>query len=185
MPSAARGSLKTFLEKLGYNQKEIAEYLIKHEDEIRSAVNIPDPKSSKAIKDVLSQSKGFYKYADYVKWGGWALTGLGAYLGYQGDRDNGKTVGEALTHNLASLGGSLASYGTTAYAAVLGASPVGWAAAAGIDVSFVATFTFEYLYDNNIFGIQTGLDKAGQKINEWWSSGKEAVSDFFENPGES
>lgn len=41
------------------------------------------------------------------------------------------------------------------------------------------------LYDNNIFGIQDGLDKAGQKVDEWWSSGKEAVSDFFENPGES
>lgn len=80
------------------------------------------------------------------------------------------------THNLASLGGSLAGAGTTAFAVALGASPVGWAAAAGIGISFAATFTFEYLYDNNIFG----LDKAGQKIDEWWSDGKEAVSDFFQ-----
>src|SRR5690625_1404463 len=93
VPSAARGSLKTFLEKLGYNQKDIANYLKKHEKEIRSAVNIPDPKSSKAIKDAFSQSKGFLKYADYVKGAGWAFAGLGFYSGYQDDRANGKTGG--------------------------------------------------------------------------------------------
>src|SRR5690625_3733175 len=185
VPSAARGSLKTFLEKLGYNKKEMAEYLMKSEEEIISAVNIKDPKYSKAIKDAFRQSKEFSKYANYVKGGSWALAGLGFYWGWQDDIDNGKTGGEAFTHNLASLGGSALGAGVTGLAVLVGASPVGWAAAAGIGISFAATFTFEYLYDNNIFGIQDGLDKAGQKIDEWWSDGKEAVGDFFQNPGES
>lgn len=43
VPGTARDSLGTFLEKLGYNQKDIANYLKKHEKEISSAVNIPDP----------------------------------------------------------------------------------------------------------------------------------------------
>src|SRR5699024_3385499 len=142
VPSAARGSLKTFLEKLGYNQKDIANYLKEHEKEIRSAVNIPDPKSSKAIKDAISQSKGFLKYADYVEGAGWVFAGLGFYSGYQDDRANGKTGGGAL------------GYVATGAAVLAGASPVGWAAAAGIGISFAATFTFEYLYDNNKFSIQ-------------------------------
>ncbi|MFD1068247.1 hypothetical protein [Oceanobacillus locisalsi] len=183
--SAARGSLEVFLEKLGYNHKEIANYLMNQDKEIRSAVDILDPKSSHARKHATNQSKAFFKYADYVKSGGWALAGFGAYSGWKEDVANGKTGGEAFTHNLASLGGSLAGTGVTAFAVALGSNPVGWAAAAGIGISFAATFTFEYLYDNNIFGIQTGLDKAGQKIDEWWSDGKEAASGFLQNAGES
>lgn len=185
VPGAARGSLKTFLEKLGYNQKEMAEYLIKHENEIRSAVNIPDPKSSKAINDALRQSKEFFKYADYVKWGGWAFAGLGFYSGFQSDTDSGKTVGEALTHNLAALGGTALGSGFTLGAVALGASPVGWAAVAGIGIGTGLTAAFNYFYDNNTFGIQDELDKAGQKLDEWWSDGKEAVGGFFQNAGES
>src|SRR5699024_5009251 len=185
VPSAARGSLKTFFEKLGYNRKEMADYLRNSDEKIKSVVNKTDSKFLREISKSSSWSDGFFKTANYLKWGGWALTGLGVYVGYQGDRDNGKTVGEALTHNLASLGGSALGAGLTFGAIALGASPVGWAAAAGIGISFAATFTFEYLYDNNIFGVQDGLDKAGQKIDEWWSDGKEAVSDFFQNPGDS
>jgi hypothetical protein len=42
------------------------------------------------------------------------------------------------------------------------------------------------LYDNNKFCIQDKLDTTGQKLDGgWWSDGKEAVGDFFQNPGES
>src|SRR5690625_4191880 len=168
VPSAARGSLKTFFEKLGYNRKEMADYIRNSDEKIKSVVNKADSKFLREISKASSWSDGFFKTANYFKWGGWALTGLGAYVGYQSDRDNGKTVGEALTHNLAGLGGTECGAGVTFGAVALGASRVGWAAAAGIGIGICLTATFDYFYDNNTFGIQDKVDKAGRS---WMSGG--------------
>ena len=182
VPETAKDTIETFLYALGYNKKQIADYLKKSEDAIRVAVDKPDPKASKDIKDTYKQSKELYKYGKYVKGANWLFAGVGLYSGYQSDIDNGKTGGQAVAHNLAGLGGGALgaafTYGATV---LLGASPVGWAAAAGIGISFVATFTFEYLYDNNKFGIQDKIDKVGEtldKVGEAISSGWDAINPF-------
>jgi len=49
VPSAARGSLKTFFEKLGYNRKEMADYLRNSDEKIKSVVNKTDSKFLREI----------------------------------------------------------------------------------------------------------------------------------------
>ncbi|GGK09379.1 hypothetical protein GCM10007063_34820 [Lentibacillus kapialis] len=71
---------------------------------------------------------------------------------------------------------------------MLGSNPVGWAAigiaAAGAAVGVGATMGFNYLYDNNILGIQDGLDWAGQQIDEGFKTVTETATNLAEDAGE-
>ncbi|MFP7170722.1 T7SS effector LXG polymorphic toxin [Terribacillus halophilus] len=105
---------------------------------------------------------------------------MGASFGVGMFEDIGKkdkSFGEAFVHNAASLGvGSLGSIaGTAGTAFLLGSNPAGWAVLGGVAVSAVFAGGFNYLYDNNILGIQDGLDYVGGKIDQAWESTKDAA----------
>src|SRR5690625_7618078 len=103
----------------------------------------------------LKKSGNFYKYAEYLKGAGKVLGGAGYIYGaYDDVKHNGKTVGQAVAHGGASL--------AIAVGVGLAISPAGWALAAGIGASVAC----EFLYDHNGFGIQDGLDQAGEKLSE-------------------
>lgn len=95
--------------------------------------------------------------------------GVGTYMDYT---YTDKTKGEAFTKNAAAggsgaLGMGITSSAVVGTAGVLGAStPIGWAVLGGIAVGTGATWAFNYAYDNNLGGIQDGLDWAGQQIDE-------------------
>ncbi|WP_011065741.1 hypothetical protein [Oceanobacillus iheyensis] len=73
-------------------------------------------------------------------------------------------------------------------AAVIGSNSVGWAAVGVATASTVVgvgiTLGFNYLYDNNLFGIQDGLNWAGQQIDQGLKIVYETTSNFFEDVGE-
>ncbi|WP_461182276.1 hypothetical protein [Virgibacillus kimchii] len=95
--------------------------------------------------------------------------GVGAYIDF---KNTDKTAGEALTKNAAAGGTGLLTTAATSgiiteVAGFFGATtPVGWALAGGLVVGTVATGLFNWAYDNNHLGIQTGLDWAGQQLDK-------------------
>src|SRR5699024_8446552 len=164
---------------------------------------IPGPAGPNSFNMVNSKSERvaspFFKADSSVRTAGKAIgkgfIGLGFGLGMYADiAEKDKTWGEAITHNVVATGigvGSTmgtATVLTTAATAVIGATPVGWAAvgiAAGATVvGVVATNTFNYLYDHNILGFQDGLDWAGQQIDEGFRTVKETATNFAEDVGE-
>ncbi|WP_449354446.1 hypothetical protein ACUL41_15305 [Virgibacillus natechei] len=145
-----------------------------------------------------SVASHFFKADGFVRKAGSAIgkgfIGVGFGIGMANDMFiHDKTVGEATTHNVVAtgigVGATVAAKGAlTAGAVALGATPVGWAAvgiAAGATAVGVGlTVGFNYLYDNNVFGIQSGLDWAGQQIEEGWSTAKETATNFVDDVGE-
>lgn len=128
---------------------------------------------------------------------GWASKALGgtflavsSVAGFFEDKKNGKTVGEAVAHNGASLITGLGSSalfgaaGKAAAGALALSNPVGWGALAGFAVGTAATWTFNYMYDNNKFGFQSGLDKAGKVLSNIGESAWNFGKDTFKKAGQ-
>lgn len=77
--------------------------------------------------------------------------------------NNGKTIGQGITHNLGSLG---AGIGGAAVAIAVAGGPVGWAAVGiGFLGGTIATGMYDLIYDNNFWGIKDFLDNAGSFID--------------------
>ncbi|MBP1971419.1 putative DNA-binding ArsR family transcriptional regulator [Virgibacillus natechei] len=166
-----QGNVPIFLEKLGYDKLKLAERLMESDKIAREVANKSDPKFTREIMETLKKSSHFYKYAEYLKGSGWILGGAGYIYGaYDDVKNNGKTVGQAVAHGGTSL--------AIAVGAGLAISPAGWALAAGIGL----TVAFEFLYDRNVFGLQDGLDKVGDKLSEWGSNVADAVGEAVKNP---
>ncbi|UJW56913.1 LXG domain-containing protein [Bacillus sp. A116_S68] len=112
------------------------------------------------------------------KWGGTALSGVGAAFGFHDDVTNhDKTYGEAFAHNGAVLG---AGFIPAIAVAAVGVTPVGWAAAGVAAAGALAAAGFNYLYQTNWLGIQDGLDAIGRGL-DFMAKG---VWNFARNPGE-
>lgn len=89
--------------------------------------------------------------------GGSVLTVVGGVLGYYDDvYNNDKTPGQAIAHNGASIAVSTGTGAGIGLAA-------GWI---GLGAAAVVGFTFNAAYNNNILGLQDGLDWTGEKIDE-------------------
>ncbi|MFD1335883.1 hypothetical protein ACFQ4N_10015 [Oceanobacillus iheyensis] len=96
---------------------------------------------------------------------------------YTDTLNNDKSVGEAYAHNLSSI---MAGVGATAIASLFVSNPVGWAATGIMAAPVVGTILFEFAYANNSFGIQDGLNWAGQQFDKGW----ETVTDWAGNIGQ-
>lgn len=161
----------------------------------------PGPAGPNSFRMVNSKSatisKPFFKHDGFARKSGRAIgrgfIAFGFGYGMGVDLRNGKTVGEATTHNTVATG---LGWGTTAAAVkglkvgtafLIGANPASWAAvgiaAAGTAIGVGVTMGFNYMYDNNILGIQDGLDWAGQQIDKGWNNLKGWASDAADSVG--
>ncbi|MRX72693.1 hypothetical protein GJU40_11090 [Bacillus lacus] len=144
------------------------------------------------VGNFTSKTSNFItKTGQYVQGAGKALgrtfIAASAAIGFYEDvTEKGKTVGEAVVHNGASVtaglvGGALGTGLVTVAATVFTISnPVGWAVVGSVAVGTLATWGFNYLYDNNVGGLQDGLDAVGRKLDD---AGK-AVGSFVKDAGE-
>ncbi|WP_077596332.1 hypothetical protein [Oceanobacillus kimchii] len=106
------------------------------------------------------------KVAEFGKAAGPAFGTIGFGYGMYTDTiNNDKSVGEAYAHNMASI---MAGVGAGGVATILVTSTVGWGAVAIAAAGVGGVMFFEYLYNNNVLGLQSGLDWAGQKFDEGW-----------------
>lgn len=121
---------------------------------------------------------------EVFKWGSFA------YGWYEDVTKKDKTHGEALTHNGTSLAVGAISSGITTSALtapliVAGVSnPVGWAVLGGMAVGLGVSFGFNYMYDENVLGIQDGLDSLGNKLDDLGSTIKDTYNDAVDKAGE-
>ncbi|MDE5415227.1 hypothetical protein N7Z68_17850, partial [Alkalihalobacillus sp. MEB203] len=131
--------------------------------------------------NVITETGKFVKNAGRSLGGGFIAVSAGFGF-YEDVTEKGKTVGEAIAHNGASvafgIGGS--ALGSVAVVLVLGSNPVGWATVAGVAAGAVATWGFNYVYDNNILGLQGGLDAVGRKLDDIG----ESIGTFTKGAGE-
>ncbi|MFQ8704750.1 MAG: hypothetical protein ACLR9T_01700 [Thomasclavelia sp.] len=122
-----------------------------------------------AGSSIIKFSKGFGLFL------GFASVGLGTWDDVTND---GKTIGQGITHNLGSLG---AGIGGAAAAVAIAGGPVGWAA---IGIGFVgsvfATGVYDLIYDNDFLGLRSFLDEAGSFIDSSIDWCGERLSDIGE-----
>ncbi|MFP7492923.1 LXG domain-containing protein [Terribacillus saccharophilus] len=145
---------------------------------------------SRTAQHQLNQSNKWINTGSKLMKGGAMLGKVGipaisaVYGTYEDMNKNDKTFGEAVAKNAAATGvGTLVTLGTTA----LVSNPGGWAILGGMAVAVGFSHGFNWLYDNNIGGIQDGLDAVGEKIDD---AGKAIVNqaektvDSFKEIGE-
>ena len=191
----AKDGITYFTQQLGVQSKKIGEVL--HELSLRVGIQGPDGPAKFVIPDkTLKETSDNFKntgnaigigskiLGEAFKWGSF---GLGWY---EDVTKNGKTHGEAITHNGASLavgtvmGGATTSILTTALFTAGVSNPVGWAVLGGMAVGTGLSFVFNYLYDENILGIQDGLDAVGKQLDNFGSSIKDTYNDAVDKAGE-
>lgn len=143
------GALAIFAERLGLTMTDVAKYL--------GSQPVP---VTKASEDLLDKAGQILKYGKVV---GRFFTVAGfAYGMYDDGANKGKTIGEALAHNLASLGTGSA---VVIIGGLVVSSPISWGAALVAGAGVGATVAFEYMYHNNIFKLQDKVDWVGQKVD--------------------
>lgn len=141
-----------------------------------------------------SQLKGMGGTVSSIgKIGGTLLTIGGFALGVKMDIDDGKTVGEAVSHNVIStgIGAGTSAFATFLITTVSTTTPIGWVVLGSAAVGTICTMVFESAYEANFCGLQDGLNWVGEKIDdgiEWISDkaeqGKEWMEDRMEELGE-
>lgn len=123
--------------------------------------------------------------ANWGKWGGRALMGIGFGLGMYDDIVNkDKSIGQAVVHNGLSTGLSVGG-GTLAAAVFFGSNPIGWAAlAAGATTFLVGTaisLGFNAAYENNFLGLKDGLDATGAFLDDVGKNVGQAILNSVES----
>gem|GEM_PF-4606207 len=165
---ATPGAIAIFAERLGLTMKDVAKYL---GDE-------PVP-VTKASKELMNKAGQILKYGKVV---GPFFTVAGLSYGMYEDMVlNNKTAGEAVAHNSGSL---LAGAGGAAFVGLFVSNPVGWGAAAIVGVGVGATIGFEYLYQINFGGLQTGVDWVGEQVNNSFDTVNRWANDAADAVGE-
>lgn len=127
------------------------------------------------------------------KIGGTLLTIGGFALGVKTDMNDGKSVGEAVSHNMVStgIGAGTSAAVTVLITSISATTPVGWVVLGSAAVGTAFTMLFESAYEEYFCGLQDGLNWGGGKIDEgieWISDkaeeGKEWIEDRMEDLGE-
>lgn len=172
---ATPGAIAILAERVGLTMKDVAKYL---GDE-------PVP-LTEASKELFDKAGKILKYGKAV---GPAFTTVGFAYGMYDDRVNkGKTVGEATVHNIASLGTGSA---VVLIGGLVVSNPISWGAALVMGAGVGATVAFEYMYYNNLFGLQDKIDWVGQQVdwvgeqvnngfdtvNRWVNAAEDAVGE--------
>lgn len=125
---------------------------------------------------ILKYGKNVTSFGKFL---GYGFMAAGFGLGIYNDIANqNKTVGQAISHNVVSTGvGYLSGVGGAVAVGLLVSNPGGWAILGGMAVGTIVSVGFDYLYDNNVLGIQDGLDWAGNKIDDGISWAGDRVKD--------
>ncbi|MFV8828648.1 T7SS effector LXG polymorphic toxin [Alkalihalobacterium sp. APHAB7] len=127
--------------------------------------------------NVITETGKFVKNAGRSLGGGFIAVSAGFGF-YEDVTEKGKTVGEAIAHNgastLAGLAGGAA--GATVVTLLAVSNPVGWAVVGSVAIGAAATWIFNGMYDNNVFGLQNRLDAVGRKLDDFAQGVGEAVS---------
>jgi predicted ribonuclease toxin of YeeF-YezG toxin-antitoxin module len=186
----SKDALANAIEQLGIQTEKIGEFA---RDSLYLNAKL-GLEGSRAVQYKANSARTWTKY-------GRNITSTGKFLGmygvpiasagygvYEDVAKKGKTGGEAITHNSASfLAGAAGSYLGTAALGLVVSNPGGWAIGAAIGGGVLLSNGFNYLYDNNIWGIQDGLDKAGEKLDQAWDAAVDHVDktvDSFKEIGE-
>ncbi|ARJ28909.1 T7SS effector LXG polymorphic toxin [Staphylococcus lugdunensis] len=112
---------------------------------------------------IIKDSKEFAKNGKIL---GGVITGLGFFISVRSDLNEGKTCGEALSHNALTMSaGWVTSTIISGTIIALAANPVGWAALAGIAVGTLAAYGADWAYQNNKLGIKDKVDWLGHKMD--------------------
>ncbi|SDC36415.1 LXG domain of WXG superfamily protein [Terribacillus halophilus] len=106
------------------------------------------------------------------------------YGTYEDVTKKDKTGGEAITHNGASFlaGAAGSTLGTIALTAVV-SNPGGWVIGAVIGGAALGSNIFNYMYDNNVWGLQDGLDSIGGKLDGAWNATVDHVNETVDSIG--
>lgn len=147
-----------------------------------------NPKNAEVAAPIIKNGK-YVNSAGKVLGKGFIAAGFGMGM-YDDLKNNNKTVGQAVTHNVTSTAagiGGCAAGGALA-AIVLGTNPVGWAAlgtaAITMGVGIGVSRGFDYIYKNNMGDIQNKLDSVGEKIDDTLKSINEGFNKAKKNIGE-
>jgi hypothetical protein len=139
--------------------------------------------TSRTARGRASRINNKFKYSEMLTSSGkflgkYGIPGATAVYGtYEDMSKKDKTLGEAVAHNGASLGlGTATMLGTAA----LVSNPGGWAVLGSIAIGTGVSHLFNYAYDNNIWGIQDGLDSVGGKIDDAWDTTVDSVKEIGE-----
>ncbi|PAD34278.1 LXG domain-containing protein [Terribacillus saccharophilus] len=198
--------LHNSIQQLGLEAKRIGNFI--QEQALNRGIQGPPGPSSFIIPETegMNRSQLWNKYGGKLISGGKVLGKFFAYgsaaWGWREDvTQKGKTHGEAFIHNGASLvvGAAAGSFGSTVTAGALTflgvSNPAGWAVLGGIAAGVAISTGFNWLYDENIGGIQDkmdyvgnkiedGINYTGEKLGEIGGNIKESISDAANKTGE-
>lgn len=147
-----------------------------------------NPKNAEVAAPIIKNGK-YVSSAGKVLGKSFIVAGFGTGM-YDDLKNNNKTVGQAVTHNVASTGAGIGggALGGALAALALGSNPVGWAAlgtvAITMGIGMLASTGFDFLYKNNKLDIQDKLDSAGEKIDDTLESINEGFNKVKKNIGE-
>jgi len=140
------------------------DYVLKH------GIRGPVGDNSFVIMDdeLADKSRKMYTKGKWItrvaKGGGALLTGIGFGFGMHDDMtERDKTLGQAISHNSASLG--VVALATAGVGAAVAGAPVAVAVGVAVGVGILAASAFEAVYDSNLFGLQDKLDDIGENID--------------------
>ncbi|WP_018932442.1 T7SS effector LXG polymorphic toxin [Gracilibacillus lacisalsi] len=163
-------------EHIGKELKMISKKAGKVATHIKSIGELFSTISGKTSGVVTKVGHAAAKTSNHLSDSGKFLLGAGKTLGrsfiavsagvgmYEDIFEKDKTIGEAVAHNLTSVGvGLVGGAAGLGLAGLLATNPIGWTVGLGIGL----TWSFNYAYDNNVLGLQDGLDAAGQKLSEF------------------
>ncbi|MGP4040979.1 T7SS effector LXG polymorphic toxin [Gracilibacillus sp. D59] len=171
---------------IGHETKVIAKEVGKVATNIKSIGELFNTLSSKTSSIVTKVGNATTKTSNVLTKTGHVVRGAGKAVGrsfiavsagvgmYEDLFEKDKTIGEAIAHNATSVGVGLAGGAIGGLVATgFAVTPIGWT----VGVGLAATWTFNYVYDNNVLGLQDGLDAAGQKLSEFGNELRDSAKD--------